>query len=269
MLRFRSGYTRMIEGKASSLTPKRVTALERIGVLWNPSSSSREGHLSELADYRKIHGHCNVPRNFSENSKLGKWAETQRANYMLHLEGKTSSITFSRIQELEFLGFEWNLVTWRDRISATWEDRLSELVEYRKIHGHCNVPNRYCQNSKLGNWVGTQRGRYKLHLQANTSYTMALSRIQALESLGFEWSASHKKGTPKKPSPDDDATRVREGTVEGPDQVETTAHTAQTQEDLSARELCNNQGDVALKHEEPEWNAEVHLAYIPGRTAVI
>jgi hypothetical protein len=23
---------------------------------------------------------------------------------------------------------------------TAWEDRLSELADYRKIHGHCNVP---------------------------------------------------------------------------------------------------------------------------------
>jgi hypothetical protein len=37
-------------------------------------------------------------------------------------------ITF-RSQELESLGFEW------DSHSAAWEDRLSELADYHKIHG--------------------------------------------------------------------------------------------------------------------------------------
>jgi hypothetical protein len=27
------------------------------------------------------------------------------------------------------------------------EDRLSELADYRKIHGHCNVPHRYSKTS--------------------------------------------------------------------------------------------------------------------------
>jgi hypothetical protein len=31
--------------------------------------------------------------------------------------------------------------------------RLSELADYRKIHGHCNVPAKYSENTKLGNWV--------------------------------------------------------------------------------------------------------------------
>jgi hypothetical protein len=41
---------------------------------------------------------------------------------------------------------------------------------------------------------------------------------------------------------------------------------AQTLEDFSGREMHNNQVDAAL---EPDWNGEVHVGYIPGRTAEI
>jgi hypothetical protein len=34
--------------------------------------------LSELADYRKIHGHCNVPRNNSENAKLANGSQQRQ-----------------------------------------------------------------------------------------------------------------------------------------------------------------------------------------------
>jgi hypothetical protein len=44
-------------------------------------------------------------------------------------------MTLSRIQTLESFGFEWG----SHSHSAAWEDRLSELADYRKIHGHCNV----------------------------------------------------------------------------------------------------------------------------------
>jgi hypothetical protein len=66
-----------------------------------------EERLSELADYRKIHRHCNVPTRYTENAKLGTWVATQRSQYNLHQEGKRSSMTSSRIQVLESLGFEW------------------------------------------------------------------------------------------------------------------------------------------------------------------
>jgi hypothetical protein len=40
-----------------------------------------------------------------------------------------------RIQEFESMGsFEWKV-----NVTA-WERRLSKLADYRRNHGHCNVP---------------------------------------------------------------------------------------------------------------------------------
>jgi hypothetical protein len=137
------------------MTTSQIQALKDIGFEWKPSLSRRKGipkvgltawedRLSELADYRKIQGHCNVPHNYIENTKLAKWVTHQRTYYRLHREGKRSQITLPRIQALESLGFEWSRVC----VNA-WEDRLSELAYYRKIYGHCNVPRNYSEPSWL------------------------------------------------------------------------------------------------------------------------
>jgi hypothetical protein len=117
----------------------------------------------------------------------------------VRLEGKISPMTTHRIQELESLGFEFQQLStsktssnasgqqWR---AAAWEDRLSELAEYRKIHGNCNVPHEYSANAKLGHWVSSERQQYKLYLEGKIS-SMITHRIQELKSLGFEW--VHKK----------------------------------------------------------------------------
>jgi hypothetical protein len=130
------------------MTTCRIQALESLGFGWEVCLTAREDRLSELADYRKIHGHCNVPHSYSENSKLANWVGKQRYDYRLQVEGKTSYMTLSRIQELESLGFEWKVC-----VPASWEGRLSELADYRKIHGHCNVSRKYGENSKLGQRV--------------------------------------------------------------------------------------------------------------------
>jgi hypothetical protein len=178
----RTQYKMLLEGKKSQMTLSRVQELE--GLRWrgaNVCSGSWEARLSELADYRKIHGHCNVPSRDSENIPLGRWVSTQRRQYKLLLDGKESHMTFSRIKQLESLGFKWRLVS-----VTAWEERLSELADYRKIHGHCNIPQCYSENSKLGRWVDTQKTQYRLYLEGKKSH-MKFSRIQELESLGFEW----------------------------------------------------------------------------------
>jgi hypothetical protein len=82
-------------------------------------------------------------------------------------------MTNFRIQELECLSFKWGSRT-------TWEDRLSELAEDRKIQGHCNVPHGYSENTKLATWVQTQRSHYRLHVEGKTS-SMTDFRIQELD----------------------------------------------------------------------------------------
>jgi hypothetical protein len=49
-----------------------------------------------------------------------------------------------------------------DMSGRTWDDRLSELADYRKLHGHYYVPYRYRENTKLGLWIGNQRKQYRL-----------------------------------------------------------------------------------------------------------
>jgi hypothetical protein len=134
--------------KGSTLKPPSNASVRQRLVAW-------EARLSELADYRKIHGHCNVPANYSENSKLANWVGAQRREYRLHLEGKTSSMTPFRIQELKSLAFEWSCS------GAAWEARRSELNDYSKIHGHYNSPKNYNTISKPSNWVVAQRQQWE------------------------------------------------------------------------------------------------------------
>jgi hypothetical protein len=171
----RHQYKLHLEGKISQMAGPRIQELESLGFEWRVCVIAWEDRLSELADYCKQYGHCNVPYNHPE---LSNWVVgAQRSNYKLYQEGKTSSMSTFRIQELEGLGFEWGRVTAR-------EYRLSELADYRTIHGHCNVPYNCSETYKLGQWVGTKRKQYKLHLEGKTSH-MTTFRIQELESIGF------------------------------------------------------------------------------------
>jgi hypothetical protein len=171
------------KGKSSPMTTFRIQELESLDFEWDSHGAAWEARLSDLVDYRNIHGHCNVPQNYSENSKLANWVQTQRCQYRLHLRGKSCPMTIFRIQGLESLGFEWD-----SKCAVTWEARLNELADYRKIHGHCDVPMRYSENTKLADWVTTQRCQYRLHLEGKRSY-LTLSRLQALEMIGLNGTA--------------------------------------------------------------------------------
>ncbi len=124
--------------------------------------------VSELVRFKEEHGHCNVPRGWSENLELGSWVTTQRYNYR---RGKLSP---DRVERLEARGFEW------DPIAALWEERFSELVRFKEEHGHCDVPMGWSENAALGKWVGHQRTRAKKGIMTD-------EQRRRLEEIGFRF----------------------------------------------------------------------------------
>ena len=61
-----------------------------------------------------------------------------------------------------------------------WWKLFGELDEYKRDHGDCNVSFTYYPNPKLGRWVSNHRQAYKRK-------DLSDERIEALESIGFEW----------------------------------------------------------------------------------
>ncbi|NIN00079.1 MAG: DEAD/DEAH box helicase, partial [candidate division Zixibacteria bacterium] len=67
-----------------------------------------------------------------------------------------------------------------DTLEATWEEMFSALVEYRKVHGDCNVPQTWPENPKLGHWISVQR-RFR------EKGRLSKERIRRLVEIGFIW----------------------------------------------------------------------------------
>ncbi len=85
----------------------------------------------------------------AQNAKLANWVKNQRQYDGWQQERKKSSMTLSRIQELESLGSEWKPTKHETGMYITARKvRLSELADYRKMHGHRNVPNNYSAKSQ-------------------------------------------------------------------------------------------------------------------------
>ena len=71
-----------------------------------------------------------------------------------------------------------------------WSDRFDELVEFRNINGHCNVPHKFPENPLLAVWAKRQRYQYTLKCRGEHS-TLTNERQLELEKLGFIWD-SHR-----------------------------------------------------------------------------
>mmetsp|Transcript_12105 Transcript_12105/g.18207 ORF Transcript_12105/g.18207 Transcript_12105/m.18207 type:complete len:477 (+) Transcript_12105:225-1655(+) len=164
------------------MSDERVLKLESIGFHqdWVPDGLTRKQYLwdymfEELQSYKVEHGHCNVHVNQNSGGELGTWVATQRQQYRLLKEGKTSCMTDERVRRLESLGFQWSI----------WDSMFQELQWYKATHGHCNVKMR--SGGKLAYWVKAQRQQYRLLRKGKRSPHMPSEREQKLESIGFQW----------------------------------------------------------------------------------
>ena len=87
-------------------------------------------------------------------------------------------------------------INWANRIrpyqAEQWQERFNELIEFRKVHGHCLVPHTYPCNTVLARWVKRQRCQYKLLREGRPS-SMTQDRINFLQDIGFVWD-SHEAG---------------------------------------------------------------------------
>ena len=151
----------------------------------HPFQQKKKGQVSwkkrfeELKAFKVEHGHCNVPEGYEDNPKLGTWVTRQRTQYRFRKEGKKSSITDERVAKLVKLDFKWSL-------NVPWEETFEQLKAFKAEHEHCNVPQSYKDNPKLGKWVDKQRYQYRLRNDGKKSQ-ITDDRVTKLNELGFVW----------------------------------------------------------------------------------
>jgi Helicase associated domain. len=92
--------------KPNGLDPEQMNKLDSIGFVWNPHDElaiAWQQKLEELAQFKAIHGHCNVPAKYSVNKPLGAWVDTQRTRR----RGRGKSLDPDQIDKLDAIGFVW------------------------------------------------------------------------------------------------------------------------------------------------------------------
>lgn len=150
------------------LTSKRYQLLREIGFLWNPHDQSWEEGFAALVAFRSLHGHCIVPDRYPSNQVLANWVKVQRR---AKLKGEIDPFREQRLNQMNFI---W------DPFDVAWEKKFSQLEQYKRRYGNCDVPQSYADNPPLGVWVQRQR-------MLATQEKLEISRIERLSDIGFEW----------------------------------------------------------------------------------
>ncbi len=154
--------------RESRLAIESVEQLDDLGFDWEPTTGKWEKMFAALEEFQREHGHANVPPDYAVNPALRNWVRNQRRDRKFGRQ-----IMRSRIARLDSLGFVWGFIS-----PTSWEDMFAQLVEFKKTHGHCNVPQRWPENIKLGRWVNTQRWR---------ASRLTAEKRRMLDELGFVW----------------------------------------------------------------------------------
>ena len=79
----------------------RVARLDELGFIWDPREVVVEEMLAELTRFARRFGHCNVPPQWPENSRLGLWMQFQRQAH------KQGTLDPARAERLTVLGVDW------------------------------------------------------------------------------------------------------------------------------------------------------------------
>jgi hypothetical protein len=172
----------MTSSSSSSRIPRatscpRLPRIHALSTVRSDQNDSWSEKFRELVKYREAHGDCLVPHNCDTSRRLAKWVKRQRYQFKLKNEGRHSNLTRERQAALVNLGFVW------ESRAAVWEERLQELLEFRHVHGHCDVPKTFPDNPQLSGWVECQPRQYKVRNRGS----MTADRITKLTDLGFSW----------------------------------------------------------------------------------
>jgi len=107
--RQRHQYKLRCDGKATTITDRRVQALEEVGFVWDAHSAAWEERMADLKLYLAENGHCCVPTPYPKNPQLATWVKCQRRQYKLFKANEPSTITRGRYLSLNAIGFVWEV----------------------------------------------------------------------------------------------------------------------------------------------------------------
>jgi hypothetical protein len=174
------------------MTAERAARLDALGCAWVGSTSRSddarwEAWLALLAAYKSTHGDCNVPQGWAEDPSRGRWVDKQRPNTRKMDRGEPGNgMTAERAARLTALGFAWEGIK-APRNEVEWEAQLARLAAYKAAHDDCNVPKRWAEDPRLGNWVNNQRRLKRKLDRGEPCKGMTADQAARLAALGLVW----------------------------------------------------------------------------------
>lgn len=159
-------------GQGRYLTPERIAALDRLGMVWDVDEFQWERKFQSAQGYFQEHGDLEVPTWYEtpDGIRLGIWIQSVRRDY------KSGRLDKEKVQRLEAIGMVWGIEEVR------WERQYQAAVDYYREHSDLNIPSQYetPDGIKLGQWLKRMRRDYRRGI-------LKREMIQRLETIGITW----------------------------------------------------------------------------------
>ena len=227
--------------KAGTLDLYKEVLLDRAGIKWippqGPTGEKWRRHFDALVEFKRVHGHLEVPKPYPSYPRLPDWLRAQKSYYIFKQDGKPNYMSDEREKLLSDLGVNWP----PKRVITSWETRYQELLNYRRQYGHVNVPWRWTTNRPLAAWVNAQRKKY-VDMQKGRKSNLTQEQIRLLDEIGFRWQANK---SPAKSADD-------------PEAVASTGSAAAAASPYQANEMTTDQAQNLLALSEyPEFEGNI------------
>lgn len=187
----RGQYRNLKEGRASTLTPERVSELEHIGFEFKIRKTSIgvswETRYDQMKRFYKKEGHCLLSKSECKNDEdiaLVEWAYRQKNEYRKMLKNQSCVMNEERKKLLDEIEFVWDNKNEEDE---DWERCYEALLDFKKLRGHCDVPADYEEHPGLAQWVAEQRKEYYNKRRRNGVSKMTERQLMSLREIGFLW----------------------------------------------------------------------------------
>ena len=169
--------------RLGKLKKDRMEKLNKVGFLWSaPVTSEGSDALTvewdqNFAMYRDFVDKNGIRCAAKTNSNMNKWIRQQRKRNRL------GSMKKDQMDKLNKIGFLWiapNNLGQNDALTVAWDQHFALYREFIVKNGICCPPR---MNSKMSNWIHTQRQRKRLG-------TLKEDRMEKLNEIGFLWTAA-------------------------------------------------------------------------------
>lgn len=152
------------------LTEYRIKQLNSIGFCWSIPDKMFEKKYRQLKSFYEKHGHCNVTKK--QNKVLFKWCTKLRQER----KNKVKRLTHERIQKLDIIKFEWEL------IDSKWMRKYNALKRYVKTKEYSFNSGGRKDYKQLASYVYNLRKTKK-------AGRLSKNKIDMLNKIGFIWNA--------------------------------------------------------------------------------